>query len=64
MVKENKYSKAITVKFPEVIWKAMEKRVEKKQKYYPRYIVPDLIRTAVVKHLKSKGFLDEKKDYL
>jgi len=40
------------------------KRIEKKQKYYPRYSEADLIRTSVVKHLKEKGFLDDKKDYL
>jgi len=59
-----KYSKVITVKFPDEVWKAMEKRVKGKQKYYPRYSDADLIRTSVVKHLKEKGFLDEKKDYL
>ena len=64
MVKEAKYSKAITVKFPEEVWKAMDKRVKAKQKYYPRYIEADLIRTSVVKHLKEKGFLDKKKNYL
>jgi len=59
-----KYKKAITVKFPDEVWKAMDKRIKAKQKYYPRYSEPDLIRTSVVKHLKEKGFLDEKKDYL
>jgi Arc/MetJ-type ribon-helix-helix transcriptional regulator len=59
-----KYTKAMTVKFPEEVWKAMEKRVKSKQKYYPRYSEADIVRTSVVKHLKEKGFLDEKKDYL
>jgi len=64
MVKPAKYSKAITIKFPDEVWKAMGKRTEKKQKYYPRYSEADLIRTSVVKHLKEKGLLERNKDYL
>lgn len=64
MTKEKKYIKVMTLKFPDEVWKAMQKRVEKKQKFYPRYSEADLVRTSVVKHLKEKGFLDKKKDYL
>lgn len=64
MVKTTKYSKAITVKFPEEVWKAMSKRIEKKQKHYPRYSEADLIRTAVVKHLKEKALLKKDEHYL
>ena len=64
MVKTAKYSKAITVKFPKEVWDAMEKRIEKKQKFYPRYSDADLIRTSVVKHLKEKGLLKRDRDYL
>jgi len=64
MVKENKYSKALTVKFPEAVWKAMGKRVDEKQKHYPRYSEADIVRTSVVKHLKEKGLLDKNKNYL
>lgn len=64
MVKQTKYTKAITAKFPEEVWKAMEKRIAKKQEFYPRYSEADLIRTSVVKHLKEKGLLDKKKKYL
>lgn len=64
MVKTARYSKAMTIKFPEEVVKAMQKRVEKKQKYYPRYAEADVVRTAVVKHLKEKGFLEKGKDYL
>jgi hypothetical protein len=64
MAKAPKYSKAVTVKFPEEVWKAMEKRAEKKRIHYPRYSEADLIRTAVVKHLKEKKLLDKNKDYL
>jgi len=59
-----RYTKAITVKFPDDVWKAMDKRIAKKQKFYPRYSEADLIRTAVVKHLKTKKLLDENKHYL
>lgn len=59
-----KYTKPITVKFPETIWKAMQKRIEKKKKYYPRYGEADLIRTAVVKHLKEKALLKKDEHYL
>jgi hypothetical protein len=64
MAKENKYVRAMTVKFPDVVWQAMQKRIKAKQKFYPRYIEADLIRTSVVKHLKEKGLLDKNKDYL
>ena len=64
MDKEKRYVKAITVKFPEDIVKAMQKRVEMKQKKFPRYGEADVIRTAVVKHLKEKGLLEKGKDYL
>ena len=64
MVKTARYIKAMTIKFPQEVVAAIQKRVEKKQKYYPRYAEADLVRTAVVKHLKDKGFLDKGKDYL
>lgn len=64
MVKPTRYAKAITVKFPEDIVKAMAKRIEYKKKKFPRYAEADVIRTAVVKHLKEKGLLDKGKDYL
>ena len=59
-----RYTKAVTVKFPEEVWKAIMKRIEKKQKFYPRYSEADLIRTSVVKHLKEKGLLSRDKHYL
>jgi hypothetical protein len=64
MAKQAKYSKALTTKFPEEVWKAMQTRVGHKQKKWPRYAEADLVRTAVVNHLKNKGYLDTKKDYL
>jgi len=64
MVKEAKYTRAITTKYPEEVVNAMQKRIAKKQTKYPRYAEADLIRTAVVKHLKEKGLLEKGKDYL
>ena len=64
MTKPSKYAKAITVKFPAAVVDAMKKRVEGKQKLFPRYAEADIIRTAVVKHLKEKGLLEKGKDYL
>ena len=59
-----KYVRPMTVKFPKDVWEAMQKRLKHKRIYYPRYCEADLIRTAVVKHLKEKGFLEKGKDYL
>ncbi len=59
-----RYDKPITVKFPEDVVNAMQKRIEKKQTKFPRYSEADLIRTSVVKHLKEKGILDKGKNYL
>jgi hypothetical protein len=64
MTKEAKYFKAITTKFPKEVWDAMEKRVAHKQKKFARYAEADLIRTAVVNHLKNKSYLEKNKDYL
>ena len=64
MAKEAKYAHALTVKFPQEVWKAMEKRVENKQTKFPRYSEADLVRTAVVKHLKEKNLLNKGKNYL
>lgn len=64
MTKESRYAFALTVKFPQEVWKAMQKRVEDKQTKFPRYSEADLVRTSVVKHLKEKKLLDEAKRYL
>jgi len=64
MVKEGKYIRAMTVKFPKEVWEAMQKRIKAKQRFFPRYSEADLVRTSVVKHLKEKGFLDKAKHYL
>ncbi|MEK6927732.1 MAG: hypothetical protein AABX11_04835 [Nanoarchaeota archaeon] len=64
MATKEKYNVPITVKFPETLVKAMARRIEHKQKKFPRYTEADFIRTAVVNHLKNKGYLDKNKDYL
>jgi len=58
------YKHVITVRVPDEVYNAMEKRIEKKQKKYPTYSEADLVRTSIVKHLKEKGLLETGKDYL
>jgi len=59
-----KYSKPVSVRFPDEVWKAVIKRTEHKQKIFGKYREADVIRTAVVNHLKKKGYLEKGKDYL
>lgn len=58
------YNKAITVRVPEAVYDAVMKRVKNKQTKYPRYSDAEVIRKALVKHLKEKGLLDKSKNYL
>lgn len=58
------YTHALTVRVPEAVYDAVMKRVKNKQKKYPRYSDAEVIRKAIVKHLKEKGLLDKDKDYL
>jgi len=62
--KELKYPLTVTTRFPEAVAQAVTEIVKDKQKEFPRYSEADLIRSAVVNHLKSKGKLDRNKDYL
>ncbi len=64
MRKETRFTKLIAARIPEEVWKAIEKRIEHKQKKFPRYTEGDIIRTSLVNHLKNKGYLDKGKDYL
>lgn len=66
MVKEpeKRLGKPIGVRLPKPVEEALKKRVKDKRKQFPRYDVQDLIRTATIKHLKAKGYLDKNKDYL
>jgi len=62
--KNPKYSKPVTVRFPEEVYKALLQRMKHKQKVFGKYREADVIRTAVVNHLKKKGYLKTGKDYL
>ncbi len=62
--RKTKYTRAILVRLPEDVYLAMEKRVKHKRTKYGRYSDADFARTAIVNHLKNKGYLDRKKDYL
>jgi len=59
-----KGGKPIGVRLPKSIEDALKKRVKDKRKDFPRYGTQDVIKIAVINHLKSKGYLDKKKDYL
>ena len=58
------YKKTITVRVPEEVYQAVMKRVANKQQKYPLYSDAEVMRKALVKHLKEKGYLDKKKNYL
>lgn len=59
-----RYTKTVTTRFPEEVFNAIEKLVKDKQKEFPRYTEADAIRSAIVNHLKSKGYLDKVKNFL
>jgi len=64
MERKAKFTKTVTTRFTEEIAKVIEKLVKDRRKEFPRYTEGDLVRSAVVNHLKAKGYLDKKKDYL
>lgn len=61
---KNLYKHTITVRVPDAVYEAVMKRVKNKQTKYPRYSDAEVIRKALVKHLKEKGLLDKNKNYL
>ena len=62
--KELKYPKLVATRVPLEVREAINKLVKEKQKDYPRYTEGDAVRSALVNHLKAKGFLDKGKKYL
>jgi len=64
MKRTARFTKAVTARFPEEVFKAIEKVVQVKQEDFPRYTEGDVVRSAVIKHLKEKGYLDKGKNYL
>jgi len=58
------YKRTITVRVPDAVYEALMKRVKNKQTKYPRYSDAEVIRKALVKHLKEKGLLEKAKSYL
>lgn len=64
MPKSVKYTKTITTRFPAEVYNAVEKLIKDKQKDFPRYTEADAIRSAIVNHLKNKGYLQKDKNYL
>lgn len=64
MERKAKFTKAVTTRFPEDIYKLIEKLVKERKKEFPRYTEGDMIRSAVINHLKLKGYLKKGKNYL
>lgn len=58
------YKHTITVRVPDAVYEALMKRVKNKQTKYPRYSDAEVIRKALVHHLKEKGLLEKDKSYL
>ena len=58
------YKHTITVRVPDAVYEALMKRVKNKQSKYPRYSDAEVIRKALVHHLKEKGLLEQNKRYL
>lgn len=58
------YKHTLTVRVPDAVYDAVMKRVTNKQLKYPRYSDAEVMRKALVKHLKEKGYLDKDKNYL
>jgi Arc/MetJ-type ribon-helix-helix transcriptional regulator len=58
------YKHTITVRVPDAVYEALMKRVKDKRAEYPRYSDAEVIRKALVKHLKEKGLLERNKSYL
>lgn len=49
---------------PDAVYDAVMKRVANKRQKYPSYTDAEVIRKALVKHLKEKGLLEKDKIYL
>ncbi len=64
MKEKNKLMKTVTIRLPEAIWNALQKKTKDKQKDYARYSESDAVRSAIINDLKAKGYLDKSKDYL
>ena len=64
MKRQKKFTHAVNTRFPEEVFKVIEKLAKDKQDEFPRYSESDVIRSAVINHLKSKGYLDKGKNYL
>jgi len=59
-----KYKHTITVRVPDAVYNALMKRVKNKQTKYPSYSDAEVVRKALVRHLKEKGLLEKNKSYL
>lgn len=62
--KKPTYGKPIGVRLPRAVELALEKRVKKKRKKFPRYMPQDAIRAFIVEGLKGGKYLNKDVDYL
>ena len=62
--KKPTYGRPIGVRLPKAVQLALEKKVEKKRKKFPRYMPQDAIRAFIVEGLKDGKYLDKDTDYL
>jgi Arc/MetJ-type ribon-helix-helix transcriptional regulator len=58
------YKHMIGVRLPDEVYEAVMKRVANKRQKYPSYSDAEVMRKALVRHLKEKGYLDKDKSYL
>ncbi|MEK6888816.1 MAG: hypothetical protein AABW80_01780 [Nanoarchaeota archaeon] len=63
-MKENKYPEIVATRVPKEVLEALKNLAKDRKKDFPRYSEADAVRSAIVNHLKSKGFLDKGKNYL
>lgn len=57
-------TKTITARVPHQVYNGLKKKVKEAKKEQPSYRDADVVRLALVQYLKSKGYLDKRKDYL
>jgi len=62
--RENKFPKLLATRVPKEVWEALRKLTKDRQKDFARYSEADAVRSAIINHLKAKGFLDKGKNYL
>ena len=63
-MREKRFEKHIATRIPKDVYEALQKLAKERRKDFPRYTESDAMRSAIINHLKAKGFLEKGKDYL